>query len=144
MKNTRSYEVMEYSYDISSIYKDIKESNKKYDYIIGIQRGGMIPAVHLSNALDIPYDTLVWSHSRNQKDKNHSLLLDKSKSCLLVDDILDEGTTLNEIFGQYGVVDTAVLIYNNINKFKIVPTFFAWEIDRNKIPEWFNFWWETV
>lgn len=141
MQNIK-YEYNNYVDDIGSLAYMIKNSGRKYDYVVGVVRGGCIAGVHLSNILDIPFVPLTWSHKRNEKDTEHSILLDKTKLCLIVDDILDEGTTIHEITEQYGEVDTAVLIYNCVNRYSLVPTYTAWTIDRNNTPDWFDFWWE--
>ena len=39
-------------------------------------------------------------------------------------------------------MDTAVLIYNNINESKIKPNYYGRQINRKDVPEWFDFWWE--
>lgn len=140
--NHIKYDITNYSRDIDILVQKIRSSDKKYDYIVGVVRGGCIPGVHLSNILDIPFVPLMWSHSRNDKDKELKTLLDKQNTCLIVDDILDEGTTINEIKQHYGDVDTAVLIYNCVNRFSLVPTFSSWTINRETLPNWFDFWWE--
>jgi len=140
--NHINYDINKYSEDINTLVQKIKAGDKKYDFIVGVVRGGCIPGVHLSNILDIPFVPLMWSHSRNDKDKNLKILLDKQNNCLVVDDILDEGTTMSEINQHYGDNDTAVLIYNCINRFNLVPTFSAWTINRETLPNWFDFWWE--
>lgn len=132
-----------YQDDIGSLTYKIRHSEVKYDYIVGVVRGGCIPGVHLSNILDIPFVPLMWSHSKNNKDREHAILLNKDHRCLIVDDILDEGTTLYEIHQHYGEVDSAVLIYNRVNRFSLVPTYVAWTIDRKETPNWFDFWWEN-
>ena len=56
----------------------------KYKLIIGITRGGLIPAVHLSHYLGIPMDVKIPSD-----------LVSNWKEILVVDDIVDTGQTLN-------------------------------------------------
>lgn len=138
------YDFDHYMDDIKTLTFKIRQSKIEYNYIVGIVRGGCIPGVHLSNILGIPFTPLIWSHTRNEKDYNHSILLNKDCSCLIVDDILDEGTTLNEVTAHYPKADTAVLIYNCINRFSIVPTYASWTIDREATPQWFDFWWEKI
>ena len=131
-----------YSDDLARLVSKIKNSKEKYTHIVGIVRGGCIPGVHLSNILKIPFSPLTWSHSRMEKERDHTILLNPLNTCLVVDDILDEGSTMNEVTAQYGNIDTAVLIYNSINRFNIVPTYMAWTINREQMPNWFDFWWE--
>ena len=141
-----SYGWEEYRMDFEEIVRRIKESNKQYDRIIGIQRGGLITGVHLSNVLGVPFNVLQWSNSGVKEGANPHLICNKGKNILLVDDMIDSGVTMHEVLDRYAEwnLDTAVLIYNNINKHNITPTYFGWEINRNDVPEWFDFWWEKV
>jgi len=138
------YDYDQYKKDIHSLFLSITKHNAKYDYIVGIVRGGCIPGVHLSNILDIPFVPLTWSHSRNEKDRNNSVLKNSSKNCLIVDDILDVGSTMYEVINEYPRSHNAVLIFNAGNKYNIQPTYFSWLIHRETIPNWFDFWWETI
>jgi len=138
------YTYDEYKKDLYHLFINIAGCKYTYDYIVGIVRGGCIPGVHLSNALDVPFVPLTWSHKRNEKDRNHTILNNPSKRCLIVDDILDEGSTLHEVMNEYPKADTAVLIFNSSNRFSIQPTYFSNLIDRNTTPQWFDFWWEKV
>lgn len=140
---------MKYSYekyleDTNVLLNKVKASKIEYSHIVGIIRGGCILGVHLSNVLDIPFTPLVWSHTRNEKDRNLGVLRDPKNNCLIVDDILDQGSTLVEVMKEYPNVDTGVLIYNCVNQFSIVPTYASWTINRNDTPEWFDFWWEKI
>lgn len=75
-------------------------SNDKFDLIIGLSRGGLIPAVYLSHRFNIPMVTADISHELSVGDnKNtHSGLLPKIaeniQSILVVDDIVDSGNTI--------------------------------------------------
>lgn len=138
------YPFHHYLQDLQTIYKNILEKGTSYDLIIGIQRGGLVPAVHLSNLLKVPMQVLQWStrDSEVREGANPHLLCNKGKSILLVDDILDSGKTLKEIYDRYWKMDTAVLIYNNVNSYNIIPEYFAWSINRKETPDWINYWWE--
>ena len=138
---------MKYGYDtylrdITTLYQNIKNSGKTYDIIIGVQRGGLIPAVHLSNLLNVPMQTLQWSHNKVKEGSNPHLISNKDKNVLLVDDIIDVGNTIHEIHKHYWKMDTAVLIYNVENSFNLVPDFAAWVINRSELPDWIDYWWE--
>lgn len=140
---------LQYNYDqymdnLRTLLFKVKQSEEKYTHIVGIVRGGCIPGVHISNILDIPFTPLIWSHTRNEKDSNHAILKNTNNKCLIVDDILDAGSTLVEVMQAYPNTDTAVLIYNCTNQYSIVPTYAAWTIDRETTPQWFDFWWEKV
>ena len=75
--------------------------SKSIKMIIGISRGGLVPAVSLSHKLSIPMDSLVWQ-TRDGIHKDVSKLmrlqkLYKPEEILFVDDICDSGRTIREI-----------------------------------------------
>ena len=90
---------------------------------------------------NIPLKTLSWSSQLKDGSMLTWFIL-RNKKILLVDDIVDSGKTFLEIFGKYWDMDTAVLIYNNINESKIKPDYYGRMINRKDTPEWFDFWWE--
>lgn len=138
-----NYNFDNYLRDINTLFTNIANSGTKYDLIVGVQRGGLIPAVHLSNLLDVPMQTIQWSRTNNMREgANQHLICNKGKNVLLVDDILDAGHTIHEIHQRYWKMDTAVLIYNCINQYSIVPDYAAWVINREETPQWINYWWE--
>ena len=138
---TIKYPYNEYKKDLNSLVKQIQKKNVKYDLVLGVERGGLIPAVHLSHRLGIPLKTLSWSSQLKDGSMLTWFIL-RNKKILLVDDIVDSGKTFLEIFGKYWDMDTAVLIYNNINESKIKPDYYGRMINRKDTPEWFDFWWE--
>ena len=138
---TISYPYNEYKKDLNSLVKQIQKSKVKYDFVLGVERGCLIPAVHLSHRLGIPLQTLTWSSVYKDASMVTWFVL-RNKKLLLVDDIVDSGKTFFEIFQKYWNMDTAVLIYNNINESKIKPNYYGREINRIDTPEWFDFWWE--
>lgn len=138
---TIKYPYNEYKKDLNTLVKQIQKKNIKYDFVLGVERGGLIPAVHLSHRLGIPLKTLSWSSQLKDGSMLTWFIL-RNKKILLVDDIVDSGKTFLEIFGKYWDMDTAVLIYNNINESKIKPDYYGRMINRIDTPEWFDFWWE--
>ena len=89
---------------ISKICRDMSISNWRPDYIVGLTRGGLIPAVMISHYFDIPMYAL---HVTSKPENNESNLwmsedafgwpADGRKNILIVDDINDSGATLNWI-----------------------------------------------
>ena len=138
---TIKYPYNEYKKDLNTLVKQIQKKNIKYDFVLGVERGGLIPAVHLSHRLGLPLKTLSWSSQLKDGSMLTWFIL-RNKKILLVDDIVDSGKTFLEIFGKYWDMDTAVLIYNNINESKIKPDYYGRMINRIDTPEWFDFWWE--
>jgi hypothetical protein len=72
---------------------------KQYDLIIGIARGGVVPAVMLSHAMKTPIDFVMWQ-TRDGSTKEHEKLMQLTSSferVLIVDDMNDSGATINSI-----------------------------------------------
>ena len=88
--------------DVLSMCKNLEYevSRMRPDLIVAIVRGGMLPALHLSHALDVPLDTMVWS-TRDQNRCEFSEVaadyLKRGKTVVFVDDINDTGTTMRQI-----------------------------------------------
>ena len=93
------------------IASQIRKSNWRPDYIVGLTRGGLVPAVLLSHELDVPCETLKVSlrdSKLNEKyndtyakgiaelESNYWMAEDayEGKKILIVDDINDTGETL--------------------------------------------------
>lgn len=92
------------------------------DYIVGLTRGGLIPAVIMSNALDIPMHTLkvnLRDHAEGSESNlwmaedaygptvDHAdgvskvIIRHQAKNILIVDDINDTGATLDWIINDW-------------------------------------------
>lgn len=134
--------------DIDKIVYQIKTKGKQYDYIVGLVRGGSIPAVVLSHRLDDSPQVIMvaWSHREDRRDHNAFIpeAIRSGKSVLIIDDIIDSGRSIKEILDDWNVttdqVDIAALIYNTSQD---VPAhYYGRTIDRNTDVQWVNFWWE--
>jgi hypoxanthine phosphoribosyltransferase len=136
------YTFKEFDEDIHYLVKQVEQSNKSYDYIIGIKRGGLIPAVCLSHALNIPLHILEWSNRDSVKWELDNSAMRIGKRILLVDDICDSGETLIKIKEHYSHchIDTAVLLFNEDQIH--IPTYYAHAFSRKEQPEFYDFWWE--
>lgn len=86
------------------LVKMIQEKEVVADYIVGISRGGLIPAVLMSHHMGLPLKPLVWS-TRDHLDQVHDLTiaedLKEGKTILLVDDINDSGRTFTEVLTDW-------------------------------------------
>jgi hypoxanthine phosphoribosyltransferase len=92
--------------DIENLVKKtalkIKKKNKKYDLIIGIKNGGIIPAILISRELDIN-DIEFITIRENKIFKVNKFHKDK-KYLLIIDEIYDTGKTffiVNEYFKRF-------------------------------------------
>lgn len=76
---------------------------KKISVIIGIGRGGLIPAVCMSHQLGIPMFPIMWQTRDGDYKTNLNTLveaLENGDSILVVDDISDTGATLSRVVGM--------------------------------------------
>lgn len=125
----------------------------KPDFIIGIGRGGLVPAVYLSHATGLP--TLSVDYSSQVKDFADEPLVKLAKRTqagerlLFLDDINDSGRTIThlrralaEAGAQGGAVRFAMLIDNVSSAERI--DYSARTIDRKVTKDWFVFPWEAV
>ena len=116
----------------SSIIKRLKDSDiEKYDLIISLGRGGMIPSRMLSDYIGVNKIKFLDVHKYSQYETNSSgiLCIDsnfdwkslENKNILLVDDVYDTGETIHSISEMIlsevseCLIASAVL-YCNINK----------------------------
>lgn len=142
------YSHLDFTQDADDLVHQITGSGKFYDYLVGVVRGGAIPAVYLSHRLGIPMRTVSWSTFHNDQMRESAMDIADDiadgKNILIVDDILDSGRTMVELLEDWGQprekIGIAVLI-NNIRQ-PIQPDYFGRSIDRDVDKEWVNFWWE--
>ena len=144
--------------ELSDAFRDIAENVLKHfggkpDYIIGLQRGGLIPAVHISHLLNTPLKVADYSHTDSVGDNKHSHidyipeLPYTVRKVLLVDDILDTGSAVNGFLNALQLHDDCeVVIATLYNKRgNIVDnckyTIFAWRTIQPGDP-FVNFPWE--
>lgn len=139
--------------DTSWLTNKIKSSNIEYGLVLGLTRGGLIPAVVLSHRIGVPMETVQWSFRDTDKQNSWALngilnFADPSKRILVVDDICDSGKTLvslfeymNRCYYYFAGFDSAVLINNTSQPFK--PTYCPTIIDRNHDKRWITFPWEN-
>lgn len=142
MQETR-YTWEDFDNDIRIISGFISASGWFPDFIIGVKRGGLIPAVRLSHILKIPMKIASTDNNNISIElKNVS----KSDRLLLVDEICDSGDTLQKIrhdllLGGYIEVRSACLYYNIRQSF--IADYYARKIDRDKNNNWIVFPWES-
>lgn len=143
--NVKEYSFQDFEMDLSKLRNDIKNSGRKYDFIVGLSRGGLIPAVVLSHSLNIPMFPVEFSTRDSKFVAVDVLTLTRTwgKNVLIVEDIIDSGETMERLipwFRNTNKLDIATLIYNNEQS--IVPTYYGQIISRSKDDKWYEFWWE--
>lgn len=100
--------VIQLSYDdVQELTSRLAEQVKALDpdLIVGITRGGLVPAVELSHKLGVPMDTVNWQ-TRDGSYREHKLSIKdailNSKTVVFVDDINDTGLTMKHMMHVYG------------------------------------------
>jgi hypoxanthine phosphoribosyltransferase len=139
--------------DVRAVAASIAEDVWRPDFVIGIGRGGLVPAVFISHQLDLPM--LSVDHSSKVYDFADELLRKvAAKSAggerlLFVDDINDSGGTiayirsvLADTGGDSGNLRFAV-VFDNIRS-RAQVDYRAQRIDRDSDKRWFVFPWEAV
>lgn len=155
--------VIDYSYSdfcdgIKRIAEQVEASGFEPDAIVGIVRGGAIPAVHLSHRLKIPVQMVHW----NTRDETgwgneHNCWLPEEimggTKVLIVDDIVDGGDTIKELLDDWQTsvaglgklnkdnIRIAAMWYNTAQDINV--DFFHKTVDRNEDQRWVIFPWEA-
>ena len=147
---------------VLDLIKQMYQDTWKPDYIVGINRGGLTPAVMISHFMDLPMYTLdVRLRQHAGTESNLQMAEDamglEYKDILIVDDINDSGATFNwikedwqnsmhpgsgswnDVWGKN--VKFAVLTENLSSEFDGV-TYFAEEVNKIEDDVWIVFPWE--
>ena len=131
----------------------LAEDAWKPDFIIGVGRGGLVPAVFLSHATGLPM--LSVDYSSQVKDFADGALMKLAQRTLggerllFLDDINDSGRTIGHLRDTLasggaapGAIRFATLI-DNVSSTQTVD-YRARTIDRRDTKDWFIFPWEAV
>jgi hypoxanthine phosphoribosyltransferase len=145
----------------SKICRDIVGSHWRPDYIVGITRGGLSPAVMISHWFDLPCETLKVSlRDEGNSESNLWMASDafEGKNILIVDDINDTGATVNWIMQDWpsgcfpddekwrtvwnNNIRFAVLVDNLASRCDVKMDFSGMEINKAENDVWIDFPWE--
>ena len=137
---------------------DILKTDWRPDYIVGLTRGGLIPAVLLSHLLSVPMYTLKVQLRDGDRDTETNAWMPEDvtdgKNILIVDDINDTGDTLAWIrddweksvfkgdiaYHWHKRIRVAVLVNNLASNEQI--DWCAMDINKAEDPNWIVFPWE--
>lgn len=162
--NKQVIQFNEYKNLVSKICRDITFSGWKPDLVVGITRGGLLPAVMVSHWLDIKMNSLDISlRDGGDTVSNCGMAEDayEGKKILIVDDINDTGATFNWIMNDWpsichpqairwpGVwndnVKFAVVVDNLASKCNVKMDFVGMEVNKAEKDVWIEFpyeeWW---
>ena len=161
MNNVDATTLIDYSYSdfhngIERIVQQIKDSNFEPSYIVGVVRGGAIPAVYLSHRLKIPVVMVHWNTRDETQWGNESNCwipedINNGDKILLVDDIVDGGDTIKELLDDWNnsIVDDlevdniriATMYYNTAQDVNV--DYYDRAINREEDKRWVIFPWEA-
>lgn len=148
--------------DLKSIYRSIAYANFIPDYVVGMTRGGLVPATCLSHMLQVPMMTLEWSKSTKKVNQNLCELISNQKAnILIVDDIVDTGDLLKELFADWetwcnyddSFIDCESIRIASLVNYKLNHVLYEnltgsilCNYYGRTMPErpWVDFWWEVI
>ena len=131
----------------------IEQTDSKYDYIIGVSRGGLVPATLLSYATEIPMKTIDIKTRKADGTQcqpetyygDHLGEIMANSNVLFVEDIIDSGLTLSEISrimkNRDKTFEYASIVYNTALKTQ-QPAFYYTTINRDYYKDWVIFPWD--
>ena len=128
--------------DIDNIVKNITNIKFEPFIIVGITRGGLIPATVLAHRLGISsnkVEVINWSKKKISEEIYMAHHYDLP--VLIVDDIVDTGYTQQDILSVLPKAKYAALLYN-VGQDIAEPDFYGRLIDKTIDPSWIDFWWE--
>lgn len=162
MSNKFLYTQKMMSEDLKSIYNAISHENFVPDYIVGMARGGLVPATCLSHTMQIPMMTLEWSKSRQRVNQNLCELISNQKAnIMIVDDIVDTGDLLKELFQDWerwcdfdeSFIDCSAIRVASLVNYKVNDVLYEnlsgsimcnyYGRSMSERP-WVDFWWEVM
>ena len=150
---------------VQTILRDIEKGPWRPDYIVGLTRGGLLPANLLSQYLDTKMyslDVALRDHTKDAMGPESNCWMSEDalagKNILIVDDINDSGATLDWIQNDWkttcrpaspewktvfgGNVRIATLVNNTSSDFKEI-SYFGMEMDKEVEDLWVDFPWEN-
>ena len=124
---------------IEHLAQVIQPHKTKYQYVVGIANGGLNVSVPLAIKLRLPHASIRISHYKGRIVREIPIVEGQlpEGSCLIVDDLIDDGFTMKTCEKFFGKHDTAVLM-RKVGSYE--PTYYATE----KPNEWVIFPWSDT
>ena len=167
--NKRHLNNKELSGLVANICRDLSNSEWRPDYIVGLNRGGLVPATMISHYLGVQMHTLNVSLRDNRMGPESNLWMAEdafgydpdisTPNILIVDDINDSGATFNWIMDDWRSgclpndprweevwnhnVKFAVLFDNLASQCNVKMDYVGEEINKAENDVWIEFPWES-
>jgi hypoxanthine phosphoribosyltransferase len=120
------------------VIRQLVMTNFVPELVVGLARGGLVPAVYISQFFDCEFYAL-------NKQEDFPELEDYVGNILIVDDINDTGKTFTDVNNDVSMlgieVRYAALLDNAGSDFTV--DYYGREIDKVKDPSWIVYPWET-
>ena len=139
--------------EVETLARAIEADSWRPDFLVGIGRGGLVPAAYLSHRTGL--QMLSVDHSSGEAGFGDELLdklakkITSGSNILIVDDINDSGGTIQYLrmaieakIEDPARLRVAVLVHNVRSKAK--AEYHGSEIDREQDKRWYVFPWEAV
>lgn len=139
--------------EVQTIARLVEADSWQPDFLIGIGRGGLVPAAYLSHRLGMPLLTV--DHSTGDPGFGEELLqklaakIKAGTRMLIVDDINDSGGTITYLRSAIEAriedperLRVAVLVHNI--RSRALAEYHGSEIDRDADKRWYVFPWEAL
>ena len=160
------YSWQDVEHQTQEILRQLQRDAWMPDYVVGLTRGGLVPANLISQYLEVPMETLKVQLRDGAESESNLWMAEDAFGCnreipkniLIVDDINDTGATLNWIkkdwasgclpndphwnfvWGQN--VRVATLVDNEASKSEISVSYSAVDLNKAKEDCWIVFPWE--
>ena len=150
------------SHQVQEILRQMQRDEWLPDYVIGLTRGGLVPANMISQYLDIPMHTLKVNLRDHVYEESKAWMSEDALTgtrILIVDDINDTGATLNWIKQDWqgmclpddvswtkvweNNVRVATLYDNESSKSELTVDYSAVTINKANEDVWIDFPWES-
>lgn len=101
-QRTYNYGYDEYQNDIRNLLKMIRQETKNEYHVIGIERGGLVPATHMSNLLSCQMSVIRFQTRHGIVDKEtrwygKPAVITANDRFIIMEDIYDSGKTIKQI-----------------------------------------------
>ena len=164
--NKKQINWKEFQFTMGGICRDISLSEWKPDYVVGLTRGGLLPAVMISHYFNVPMFTLGVSlrdHNTFLGPESNLWMSEDAfgnnetggKNILVVDDINDSGATLNWVMEDWQSgclpnderwndvwnknVRFAVVVDNLASKCNVKMDYWGIEVNKAENDVWIDF-----
>jgi len=143
----------EFVADVQAVAAALEQDDWRPDHIVGVGRGGLVPAVYLSHRTGIPLLSIDYSAGvpsfGEALVEQLAVATRDGRTILLMDDINDSGRTITALrrsLVAHGAVETRVrvaVLIDNIRSAARV-NYSSRTIDRGLDKQWFVFPWEAM